>query len=231
MRIVALDSSSLVASVAILEDDNLIGEYTVNYKRTHSETLLPMLDELFRMLQIDKKSIDAFAIAAGPGSFTGLRIGSATVKGLARALDKPIIPVPTLEGLAYNLCGYQNLICPIMDARRGETYTGIYEFNKNDISVIMDQTAMPMEALIDKLNILEREVIFLGDGVPVFSKMISESLKAPYMLAPANSNRQRAGSVGVAALHYARMGKMENACSHAPIYLRKPQAERERENA
>ena len=132
MRILALDSSGLVASVAVAEADGkeeqLIAEYTVNYKKTHSQTLLPMLDEVAKMTELDMESIDAIAVAAGPGSFTGLRIGSATAKGLGLALNKPLIAVPTLEGLAYNLCGTEAVVCPIMDARRGQVYTVIYEF-------------------------------------------------------------------------------------------------------
>ena len=123
MKILAFDSSGLVASVAIVQDDNLIAEYTTNYKKTHSQTLLPMLDEIVKMTETDKESFDALAVAAGPGSFTGLRIGSATVKGLALAWNIPVIAVPTLEGLAYNMWGSSRLICPIMDARRKQVYT------------------------------------------------------------------------------------------------------------
>ena len=134
MRILALDSSGLVASVAVVEsgsenaDPQTIAEYTVNYKKTHSQTLLPMLDEIVKMTELDLETVDAIAVAAGPGSFTGLRIGSATAKGLGLALNKPLIHIPTLEGLAFNLCGTDRLVCPIMDARRGQVYTGIYRF-------------------------------------------------------------------------------------------------------
>ena len=128
MRILALDSSGMVASVAVVradkDEEELVAEYTVNYKKTHSQTLLPMLDEVVKMTELDMETIDAVAVAAGPGSFTGLRIGSATAKGLALALQKPVIAVPTLEGLAYNLWGTKRLVCPIMDARRGQVYTG-----------------------------------------------------------------------------------------------------------
>nr|WP_330428092.1 tRNA (adenosine(37)-N6)-threonylcarbamoyltransferase complex dimerization subunit type 1 TsaB [Coprococcus sp. OM06-25] len=111
MKILAFDSSGLVASVAIVENNNLIAEYTTNYKKTHSQTLLPMLEEIVKMTETDKESFDALAVAAGPGSFTGLRIGSATVKGLALAWNIPVIAVPTLEGLAYNVWGTDRLIC------------------------------------------------------------------------------------------------------------------------
>ena len=115
MKILALDSSGLVASVALVEDDNLIAEYTI-------------LEEIRRMVDLDMDTVDAIAVAAGPGSFTGLRIGSATAKGLAFAMEKPIIPVPTLEGLAWQMYGTDALVCPIMDARRNQVYTGLYEF-------------------------------------------------------------------------------------------------------
>ena len=118
MKILAIDSSGLVATVAVLEDDELIAEYTVNYKKTHSETLLPMLDEIKSMINLDLSEIDAIAVTKGPGSFTGLRIGSATVKGLAYALNVPIISVPTVDALSMNLWGSDKLIVPVMDARR-----------------------------------------------------------------------------------------------------------------
>ena len=132
MKILALDSSGLTASVALTEDDNLIAEYTIQYKKTHSQTLLPMLEEIRNMVELDLSTVDAIAVAAGPGSFTGLRIGSATAKGLAFAMEKPIIPVPTLEGLAYQMYGSDDVVCPIMDARRSQVYTGIYEFIPKD---------------------------------------------------------------------------------------------------
>lgn len=128
MKILGIDSSGLVASAAVVEDDNLLAEYTVNYKKTHSQTLLPMIDEIVRMTELDLNTLDGIAVAAGPGSFTGLRIGSATAKGLGLALGKPLVEIPTLEGLAYNLYGTEKLVCPMMDARRNQVYTGIYEF-------------------------------------------------------------------------------------------------------
>ena len=140
MRILALDSSGLVASVAVVEDgavdDQVIAEYTVNYKKTHSQTLLPMLDEIVKMTELDLHTVDAIAVAGGPGSFTGLRIGSATAKGLGLALEKPLIHIPTLEGLAYNLCGIADVVCPIMDARRGQVYAGIYEFDGQKLHIL-----------------------------------------------------------------------------------------------
>lgn len=142
MKILGIDSSGLVASVAIVEDNDLKGEYTVNYKKTHSQTLLPMLDEVAKMIELDLNTIDAIAISGGPGSFTGLRIGSATAKGLGLALKKPLIHIPTVDALAYNLVGHRDLVCPLMDARRNQTYTGLYRFDGNEMQIVKGQSAV-----------------------------------------------------------------------------------------
>lgn len=228
MKILAIDSSGLVASVALLEEDNLISEYTVNYKKTHSQTLLPMLDEIVKMTETDLSEIDAIAVAKGPGSFTGLRIGAATVKGLGLALDKPIIGVPTVEGLAMNLYGVGMLICPMMDARRNQVYTGIYRFHGEQMEIVKDQVAIGVEELIQALNLIGQEVIFLGDGVPVYKEMLMADMQVPYRFAPAHLNKQRAAAVGVRAMDYLRLGLCEDADAFEPEYLRMSQAERER---
>ena len=217
MRILGIESSSLVASAAIYEDGITMAEYTVDFKMTHSQTLLPMIDEMVKLVGIDLNTIDAIAVSGGPGSFTGLRIGSATAKGLGLALNKPLIHVPTLDATAYNLFGASGLICPIMDARRNQVYTGIYRFERE------------FETLIEKLNAMGERVIFLGDGVPVYEKQIAEKMTVPYDLAPAHVNRQRAASVAALGAVYFAEGKTETAMEHKPDYLRKSQAERERE--
>lgn len=229
MKILGLDSSGIVASVAVVEDDILVAEYTVNYKKTHSQTLLPMLDEIAKMTELDLNTVDAIAVAAGPGSFTGLRIGSATAKGLGLALKKPLIAVPTVEGLAYNLYDTDGLICPIMDARRRQVYTGIYRFEEHRLVTVEDQMAVPMEEMISKLNEYQQPVTFLGDGVPVFVDMIAEKLKVPYSFAPAHVNKQRAAAVAALGLIYYKEGRTQTAMEHIPDYLRVSQAERERE--
>lgn len=227
MRILALDSSGLVASVAIVEEDQTLSEYTVNYKKTHSQTLLPMLDEVVRMLELDLGTIDAIAVSGGPGSFTGLRIGSATAKGLGLALGKPLIHVPTVDALAYNMYGAKGLICPIMDARRNQVYTGVYRFEES-FEVVDGQMAVDVQELIELLNKKGERVIFLGDGVPVYKEQLTEGLKVPVSFAPAHMNRQRAASVGTLGMEYLKAGKMESAADHRPDYLRVSQAERER---
>lgn len=228
MKLLALDSSGLVASVAILDGETLVAEYTLNYKKTHSQTLLPMLDEIVKMTQTELSEVDAIAVAAGPGSFTGLRIGSATAKGLGLALNKPIISVPTLEGIACNFYGTDALICPMMDARRKQVYTGIYSFDTG-FHVIKDQEAIAVKELAQLLNTMEGPVTFLGDGVPVYKEILEEELTVTHFYAPANINRQRAASVGLLGMQYYKEGKAETAADHKPDYLRVSQAERERQ--
>jgi universal bacterial protein YeaZ len=227
MRILGIETSSLVASVAIVTDDILTAEYTVNLKKTHSQTLLPMINEIFKMLEIELDTIDAIAISAGPGSFTGLRIGSATAKGLGFALNKPLINIPTVDAMAYGIFKTKSLICPLMDARRNQVYTGIYE-NLSEFKIIEPQCAISIEEIISKLNELNNDVIFLGDGTPVAKELIETTLKVPYTYAPAYCNRQRAAAVATLGAEYFKNGKVETAAEHTPNYLRVSQAERER---
>lgn len=230
MKILGIESSSLVASVAIVTDDITTAEYTVNFKKTHSQTLLPMIDTIGQMLELDLNTIDAIAVSGGPGSFTGLRIGSATAKGLGLALDKPLIHVPTVDAMAFNLYGTPALICPIMDARRNQVYTGLYHY-QTEFAPVKAAFASDIHHLIEELNQIGEPVIFLGDGVPVFAGIIEAEMTVPFSFAPAHVNRQRAASVAALGMIYYERGQLESAAEHAPDYLRKAQAERELEEA
>jgi len=241
--ILGIDSSGITASVALIDEikDIAVAEYTVNTGKTHSETLLPMIDEIMRLTGTVKSEIGAVAVAAGPGSFTGLRIGGAAAKGIASALNIPVIAVPTVDGLAYNCYGYDGLVCPIMDARRNQTYTGIYEFVKTgagtgdpgigntryELGTILPQCAIGIEELIEKLMDAGRKVMFVGDGMPVFEKVIEERLTVEHSYAPAGMNRQSAVSVGRLGSIYMARGEVLSAADFSPEYLRQSQAERE----
>ena len=229
MKILALDSSGLVASVAYLEEDKIKGLININYQKTHSQTLLPMLDEMVKTLEINLDELDCLACANGPGSFTGLRIGSATAKGLGLALNIPIVEISTTEGLAFNLFGTDKLIAPIMDARREQVYTGLYEFEGDELKTILPATAEPVEDTVARINETNRPVIFLGDGVAVFKDRIMELIKVPVSFAPAGRRLQSAASVATLGLKALREGKAVPAKDHVPDYLRLSQAERERE--
>lgn len=229
MKLLVLDSSGLVASVSLMENDRLIAEYTTGHKLTHSQTLLPMLDEIVERTSFELETIDAIAIAMGPGSFTGLRIGAATAKGLGLALDKPIVPVPTVDGLAYQMFAFGNIICPMMDARRKQVYTGFYRFKGEEFYVIKEQCAQSVEDTLKQLKDFGEPVVFLGDGVPVYEEEIKEQLGENALIAPVHASRQRAAAVGALAKIYYQKGMIQSADEFAPEYLRKSQAERERE--
>lgn len=230
MKVLGIDSSSMVAGIALVTDEIVTAEYNINYKKTHSQTLMPMLEDICRMTEIDLSEIDAIAVSSGPGSFTGLRIGSATAKGIGLALQIPLIHIPTLEALAYNMWNSDKYICPIMDARRNQVYTAVYNFDKaGNIVNQLEQCAMAIEELIVKLKDLNKEIIFLGDGVPVFKEYIEENAEFHFQFAPAHLNRQRGAAVATLGTKYLKEGKTETALSHVPDYLRLSQAERERQ--
>ncbi len=229
MKILGIDSSGLVASAAIADEKNIIAEFTVNNKQTHSQTLLPMIEKVVDMSGIELEQIDAIAIAAGPGSFTGLRIGSATAKGIGLALKKPVVSVPTLEGLAYRVSVFDGIICPIMDARRNQVYTGIYKMDKGNLVCLSEQKAVDIHEIMEELEKYDEKVIFLGDGVEVQRETIEKEFKKEYCFAPIHLSKQSAAAVAVLGDIYFNQGKAEEAAEHKPIYLRKSQAERERE--
>ena len=248
MKLLAIDSSGLVASVALLVDDVLVGEYTIHNKKTHSQTLLPMIADMLAMAEVDKNELTAIAVAAGPGSFTGLRIGAATAKGLAQALDIPIVPVSTLEGLAYNLQGTDALVCPIMDARRLQAYYGIYDVRGKMPVSLTEEAAEPIETVMEKVRELGRETVFLGDGVPVFKDRLIEGLgECPIRIdasltdsdAPDTAlarfagdavRYQKASSLAALGRIYLADGREVTAAEFVPKYLRMSQAERERKS-
>lgn len=231
MKILAVDSSGLVASVAYLEDGIMKGSLNYNNQKTHSQTLLPMIDELVKSLDIDLNNIDYLAVSNGPGSFTGLRIGVATIKGLGLSIDKEVVGVSTLESLALNWMGVDGVVCPIMDARRSQVYTAAYKYTGEGpkMDCVIEQDSYMIEDLCNKLNSLGEKVYFAGDGVPVYKDYIENNLKVPYQMPCASNCYQNAAYIAVLGEYYANKGEAVNARDLTPVYLRKPQAERERE--
>ncbi|MBR5218970.1 MAG: tRNA (adenosine(37)-N6)-threonylcarbamoyltransferase complex dimerization subunit type 1 TsaB [Clostridia bacterium] len=222
MNILAIDTSALTATAAILSDDTLLGEISTTTKLTHSQTIMPMIDELLKKVSLDISDIDLFACSQGPGSFTGLRIGIGTIKGLAYGLGKPVVGVSTLEALAHNISYTDFTIAPIMDARRGQVYNALYHYNRGRLDCFCEPRALSLEELCGELA---EKTIFVGDGVKVHREKITELLGEKALFAPPQHQLQRAGSVA-----YAALGKMPiDAAELTAVYLRKPQAERERE--
>lgn len=233
MRILAIESSANTASVAIIDEECLVAEYTINHKKTHSQTLLPMIDEICNMTESDCKDLDAVAVSVGPGSFTGLRIGAATGKGIALALNKKMVAVPTLEAMAYNYYGADFMICPIMDAKRRHLYAGVYTFdNDNKLVKMLDQTLISYEDLVEKLNAFSKEnnkkIVFVGDGIDVAKDYFKDNLSCEYEYAFVGLRTQRAASVALAArcMVTEDEGKLIDGALLCPDYLRPSQAER-----
>ena len=232
MKILAIDSSGLVASAAIWEGDpgergSILAVSSTDYKKTHSQTLLPMIDAICKETSANASDLDAVAISAGPGSFTGLRIGSATAKAIAMAAEAPVIEVPTLSGLAYNFWGAGSLVCPMMDARRNQVYTALYGFENGKLITHIEGEAVAVEDMIGRINELGKEVIFLGDGADAYKQILESNVKVPFCFAPAHLNRQNAASVAVLGSQMYAEGSYVNADDHSPTYLRVSQAERE----
>ena len=227
MKILAIETSGLVASAALVEDGKTVGEFTVNYKMTHSQTIIPIIDSVIKTTQTSLDTIDYIACSRGPGSFTGLRIGAATAKGIAHGINKPIIPVPTLTALAYNIFNTDCLVCPIMDARRQQVYSAVFEWKDGNIKTVLPEDARSIDDLIRMVEYTGRKAVFLGDGVPVYKDKLAKNNN--FFFAPANCNLQRAASVAAAAEALAADGKAVNGFDFAPVYLRKSQAERELE--
>ena len=224
MKILAIDSTGLVASAAILSDEKVICEYTVNYKKTHSQTLMPMIEKMCGDTEQDLKTIDYIACAAGPGSFTGLRIGAATAKGLAQGLGIKIIPVPTLDALAYNLPYADRVIVPVMDARRNQVYTAFFKNDGGKLEKLSEYMAEDINIVLERLASITDSAVFLGDGVPVFKEKILD-FNEKHKFAPVCSALQRAACVGALALQ--RQDEAADINRFEIIYLRKSQAERE----
>ena len=225
MKILAVDTSANTATVCVVDEDKLIAERTVNYKKTHSETLMPMIDGTLKDAGLDITDIDVFSVADGPGSFTGLRIGVSAVKGMAHALDKPIVTISTLEAMAYGIYMSEDIISPIMDARRNQVYNGVYTWCDGKFSVLSEPRALSIEECVEDLLRYKKRVIFLGDGVPVHKEYITSKMGDMAVFAPPSVNGPRASALASLVGEHEKKTCFEVA----PLYLRKPQAERELE--
>lgn len=225
MLILAIDSTATVASVALVRDGATLSQYTVNAGNTHSVTLLPMIEHMLKMTGTELDDIDIFAASVGPGSFTGVRIGAATIKGLAHAKNIPCVGVSTLEALASNLAGCGGIICPAMNARRGQVYTAIFEDTANGLKRLSPDMAISVEELSEMLSDFDGEVRFCGDGYSLVSHLSEYNTREFCRLQSAVSVAQ------VAEMIYNRTEDKSvfTASALNPTYLRKPQAERERE--
>ncbi len=225
MKILALDSAAQVATVALCEDGRLLAEYTVNNGNTHSDTLLPMIEAMLGHFGLCADDVDLFAGSNGPGSFTGVRIGIATLKGLAFAKGKPCVGVSTLESLAQNLVGTQGLICPVMNARRAQVYTALFRSDGKVLTRLTDDAAMSIADLDELLSAFGEPVSFCGDG---YNVTLSALQKTSVRDVPERLRHASAFSVSLCALRAYESGQATCDASLAVTYLRPCQAERER---
>ena len=222
MKLLALDTSSLTATVALLDDDKLMGEYTLNHKKNHSQKLMPMIEELLNSCSTKPKEIDVFAVSLGPGSFTGLRIGIATMTAMAQALDKEVVGVSTLEALAYNLFNIKGLICPIIDAQRDLVYTALYRWTDGNIEELMKQQVIDIHGLIDILKGKSEKIFFVGDALEKFGGNLKADLAQQFAVPPLRLLIPSASSVA----EVAKIKIRENITTDmVPIYMRKSEAE------
>lgn len=224
MKILALDSSAIVATVALCEDNVLLGEMMLNNGNTHSETLLPMVEFLLSRFSLSADEIDAFAVSKGPGSFTGVRIGASTVKGLAFGTSIPCVGVSTLEALAYNLIGFDGLICPVMNARRKQVYTALFRATNGTLERLSPDEAIAIAELDERLTAYDEPVRLVGDGYEITEAL----LRHPILPTPIRLRAQSAYSVAQVARALLSTETDFSDVALAPTYLRLSQAERER---
>ncbi|MDE6182782.1 MAG: tRNA (adenosine(37)-N6)-threonylcarbamoyltransferase complex dimerization subunit type 1 TsaB [Eubacteriales bacterium] len=226
MKILAIDTSGIVAGVALIDDNKILGEININHKQNHSITIMPMIDSLFKSLDMEINEIDYIACSCGPGSFTGLRIGASTAKGIAQALNKKIIPISTLEFLAYNIFMTNKYIVPMIDARGERIFTSIYKWKNGKLTNSYEEIGTDIRDFLEYIKENNIEPIFLGDGATAYKEII-KSYDENYVFAPISHNMQKASSLASLALQYAKEGKFIDYKNFQIEYLRKPQAERE----
>jgi len=223
MNILAVDTATQSCSVAVVSEKSVIAEYTVNHKDTHSRFVLAMIDDLLKICHLTVKDLDGFAVTIGPGSFTGLRIGLSTVKGLALAVGKSVAGISSLEALAYAVSGREGLICPMLDARRQEVYTGRYRFR--DMTLINE---MPPQAVSPDIAVenIDEPCIFIGDGAMVYADLIRKNLGQLAVFPNLFQHTIRASAVGLIAVERFMADDTDDPDHLKPFYIRKSDAQK-----
>lgn len=229
MLILGIDTCCMAATAAVIDDTKMIAQSVINHKKTHSQKMLPQIDNMLEMAEVDISEIDCFAAAVGPGSFTGVRIGVATAKGLAQACGKPCVAVSTLEALANNNAEFVGIICPILDARREQVYNGL--FRGITLERLCEDRALGIDELLDELIELDEKILFCGDGTLVFRDKIIEKLGEKAVFARRIQNLNLGGSVAEIGYREFKKGNTVPYGELVPEYIRLSQAERERMEA
>ena len=228
MLILGIDTCSMSSSASVVSEDRMIATFSVNHKKTHSERIMPQIEDMLEAADISIDEIDAFAASVGPGSFTGVRIGVATVKALAQAQKKPCIAVSALEGLATNALNFDGIISPILDARRNQVYNALFESNGKNITRLCADRALPLLELLEDLKKTDRNIMFVGDGVPVFKDIITDSLKDRAFFATLPLVFNQESSIALLGLEKFNNGDTISYEKLVPEYVRLSQAEQEK---
>ncbi len=230
MKILSCDTSNMTASIALIENDRVLTEYAIHDRKTHSQKLLPMISAMLHMMEVNPLDIDAYAVAEGPGSFTGLRIGLVTMKTMAYAAGKPVIGIPTLEALAYTVPFFKGLVCPVMDARNKQAFCGFYQRETTKISRLDQDDVLHVEDLAKKLLLFNQDVLVVGDCAESFQKIILDIWKNENHLcliiaAQATLFSTRAATIGLLASERLKNGQSGDPFLLEPQYMRVSQAE------
>lgn len=231
MKILAMDTSGKVSSLSVISEDSILLEANINTRLTHSQTLMPMCEDMLKASHLTLEDIDVFAVTKGPGSFTGLRIGIAAIKGFAYALDKPCVAVSSLEGLAQNLIGFDTVICSIVEARNDDAYVALFEVSGNSDNIVKRITpdkAVTIQELSQMLKNYKQSIFFVGDGAFLwYNRLINDFTNIK--LAPLHLRLQKATSVALLAMSMYNRGEVCTANELMPWYGKLPQAVREYE--
>jgi tRNA threonylcarbamoyladenosine biosynthesis protein TsaB len=229
MLILGIDTTTLACSVALLRDDTVLAELTLNIKKTHSERLMPLLNHMLQEAGLEREEIDAIAVAAGPGSFTGLRIGVSTARALAQGLQIPAVPVCTLDALAETVPAPDTLICPLLDARRNQVYTALYHRQAEPpftLETVIEPAPLALDELTEKLSAFNRPVVFVGEGLNSYAAQLAEGLPGQAMISPAPFRHCRAALTATKGRRLLENNPTAAYEDLLPIYLRQPEAER-----
>lgn len=225
MKVLAVETSGSNCSVSIIDENTVIAEFSCNTGTTHSQNLMPMVDQVLKFANIDLNDIDVLSSSIGPGSFTGLRIGIATIKGLALSLNKKVVGVPSLLGLAYSVPYFDGIICSVLDAKNNNVYAALYEIT-NTPTQIGEYISDSVDKLIEELQKYDKNILFIGDGAVTYKNRFKEIFGNRANFVPYHLNFQNATSVAKCALDKATIGELTDYNSINPLYLKKSQAER-----
>lgn len=227
MLIFGTDTCCMAATAALVSEDAMIAQTVINHKKTHSQKMMPQIEEMFRAAELLPGDVDAFAAAVGPGSFTGVRIGVATVKALAQGCGKPCVAVSTLEALAFPSHFFDGFISPILDARRGQVYNAVFEGGNRGMSRLTEDRALSLEELLSELEKSDKNILFMGDGVPVHHERIECVLGERAVFAPKVTRLNLAGAVAEIGLEKFKKGEIVSYGELVPQYVRLSQAEQD----